>query len=107
MSKVKMIKDKRCRCCGLHQSNDPCVYEAPGGRVFYHSAFGVIESDPKADYGLRLWDLVDDDGVFLHEGRVDYVISSAYVSATFGREGNIPKETLEQIIEKLHIPFMS
>jgi hypothetical protein len=75
--------------------------------MYYVSGFGTVEYDPKADYGLRLWELVDHNGVFWEEWPLENTIESSWHAATMGLRGDIPNNIMQKTIENLHVPFMS
>jgi hypothetical protein len=104
MPKVKVVKQTKCRCCGCQ--SDPTVLETDN-RMYYVSQFGTVEYDPTADYGLRLWELVDDDGKFWEEWPLEHTIEQSWQAATMGLKGYIPEHVKQSTIENLHIPFMS
>jgi len=101
---VKIVKENKCRCCGIHTA--PIVLSV-GNRMFYTSQFGTVEYDPTADYGLRLWEIVDNNGTFWTEWPLKHTIESSWQAATMGLKGCIPEDVMQNIIESLHVPFMS
>jgi hypothetical protein len=101
MSKSVLVKETKCEVCKL--ALGPNVYEVDG-RMYYNSPFGYVEYDPKADHGLRLWCVVDDNGFFWDEQSVEESVKNSY---QFNFHEEISAEVLKETIENLHIPFMS
>jgi len=104
VNKPVLIKESKCNCCGHELA--PSVW-AVGNRKVYGSMFGTVEYDINTKYGLRLWELVDDDGVFWEEWPLEHNIKSAWLSATMGLRGDIPPAVFNQTIINLHAPFIS